>query len=90
MAVPTSNYGISAIYSEANGGPPGASSNIAVSDLFKKSVLRTYYDTMKKNARNRDMAHELSIAAVQEKHGSRGLEHIEKHLDAQHHYELNN
>jgi hypothetical protein len=46
------------------------------SDLFKKSVLRTYYDTMKKNARNRDMAHELSIAAVQEKHGSRGLEHI--------------
>jgi hypothetical protein len=60
------------------------------SDLFKKSVLRTYYDTMKKNARNRDMAHELSIAAVQEKHGSRGLEHIEKHLDAQHHYELNN
>jgi|694.fasta_scaffold14001_1 hypothetical protein len=60
------------------------------SDLFKKSVLRTYYDTMKKNARNRDMAHELSIAAVQEKHGSRGLEHIEKHLDAQDHYELNN
>jgi hypothetical protein len=60
------------------------------SDLFKKSVLRTYYDTMKKNVRNRDMAHELSIAAVQEKHGSRGLEHIEKHLDAQHHYELNN
>jgi len=60
------------------------------SDLFKKSVLRTYYDTMKKNAHHPDMAHELSIAAVQEKHGSRGLEHIEKHLDAQHHYELNN
>ena len=39
MAVPTSNYGISAIYSEANGGPPGASSNIAVSDLFKKSYF---------------------------------------------------
>jgi hypothetical protein len=45
---------------------------------------------MKKNAHHPDMAHELSIAAVQEKHGSRGLEHIEKHLDAQHHYELNN
>jgi hypothetical protein len=59
-------------------------------DLFKKSVLRTYYDTMKKNAHDPDMAHELSIAAVQEKHGARGLEHIEKHLDAQHHYELNN
>lgn len=35
------------------------------SDLFKKSVLRTYYDTMKKNAHHPDMAHELSIAAVQ-------------------------
>jgi hypothetical protein len=40
MAVPTSNYGISAIYSEANGGPPGSSSNIAVSDLFKKSYFQ--------------------------------------------------
>jgi hypothetical protein len=60
------------------------------SDLFEKSVLGTYYNTMKKNAHHPDMAHELSIAAVQEKHGSRGLEHIEKHLDAQHHYELNN
>ena len=40
MAVPTSNYGISAIYSEANGGAPGASSNIAVSDLFKKSYFQ--------------------------------------------------
>jgi hypothetical protein len=39
MAVPTSNYGISAIYSEANGGPPSTSSNIAVSDLFKKSYF---------------------------------------------------
>jgi len=40
MAVPTSNYGISAIYSEANGGPPVSSSNIAVSDLFKKSYFQ--------------------------------------------------
>jgi ABC-type antimicrobial peptide transport system ATPase subunit len=51
------------------------------SDLFKTSVLRTYYDTMKNNAHHPDMAHKLSIAAVQEKHGARGLEHIEKHLD---------
>ena len=39
MAVPTSNYGISAIYSEANGGAPGSGSNTAVSDLFKKSYF---------------------------------------------------
>lgn len=40
MAVPSSNYGISAIYSEANGGAPAANSNIAVSDLFKKSYFQ--------------------------------------------------
>jgi hypothetical protein len=39
MAVPTSNYGISDIYSEANGGAPSSGSNTAVSDLFKKSYF---------------------------------------------------
>jgi len=39
MAVPTSNIGISSIYSEANGGSPGSGSNIKVSDLFKKSYF---------------------------------------------------
>jgi len=39
MAVPTSNIGINAIYTEANGGGPGAGSSIAVSDLFKKSYF---------------------------------------------------
>jgi hypothetical protein len=36
MAVPTSNYGINAIYTEANG---GSGTNIKVSDLFKKSYF---------------------------------------------------
>ena len=37
MAVPTSNISMSAIYGEANaGGPP---SDLAVSDLFKKSYF---------------------------------------------------
>jgi hypothetical protein len=39
MAVPTSNIGINAIYTEANGGGPGSSSDTKVSDLFKKSYF---------------------------------------------------
>jgi len=40
MAVPTSDIAISNIYSTANGGSPGSGSNIAVSDLFKKSYFQ--------------------------------------------------
>ena len=40
MAVPTSNVGISSIYSEANGGSPGSGSDITASDLFKKSYFQ--------------------------------------------------
>jgi hypothetical protein len=40
MAVPTSNVGISSIYSEANGSSPGSGSNITASDLFKKSYFQ--------------------------------------------------
>jgi hypothetical protein len=39
MAVPTSNIGINAIYTEANGGGPSSSSDTKVSDLFKKSYF---------------------------------------------------